>query len=1165
MLSSGDVAQMFAAQNQMFMGQNQFASQIGVANPGMSLASWGTDPRQKAFGASGTFGGHSPVSYAPTGMTGPGYGGGTKMAGGAMSLMGGAASAAAGMMFDPFSAAMAGSGIAPSLFGRSAIGMMAGGGLAGGAAAAGAAFLPMYAAQKGIQAFVGGGQQQQAIGSALGSFGFQNTSSRTGQGFSRDDAQQIGNQVRAIAHIPEMMTSVEELTKLIPKLKSSGVMSGVRDASEFNSRFKEAVKTLRDVSRVIGTTMEEASQFFEHSRSVGFLGRTDQIKNAMNVKFTAAQTGMSDQQVMQLQQSGAQMAVGRGIRRQVGAASVTNMSQQFARGMQSGNISQSDLEDMTGVSGEAAVGAAAQQMTEKLARFAESTAAGRASMMGLAEFDDKGRYKGINKELAQKYATGEVSKEDLMRRIAGFSSQQKISASRKVGSMAIEFAGATGPGGAMSFMKNVLAEGGHTGEAGKFMMQKYGFSEVEVDVMSQMEGMGMSGSGEDRQKKAFERKQQMKADIADRTDPSKIMSRIGTKMKGMGGPLSVANIEAQGAKMFSFIGKAYDEFIDDVVGNYSMELSEKGAQRLLQSFQSQKGKEDMKALFAMKMPQYSPEASSTKLGKMFAGAQGVATLGGSLLAQGGLNAAGKNFDKGVGGIASLFSGGGMSGAGDVTQQRDTMQKYFGMSGAEDSDVNARFKELKSMAGGTEDDKARQQVQDAIDHLNATGGFRDASTPADKMKMLTEELESRSSTLGIGGGRVSAVEDFIKRKGLGKGGANKMAESAMALTKTGTFSKEGFASGEAQIRDLAKKTALSIRAADDHLLKVFGDDAGKEISSAISSDSQIGTNLRNALENPAVAAALNERDDSDGARKLETALGKPKGSISEAEYRKTKEGHDRIKDALEGLSEDDKKKKKEEMGTAIGFRELMEDTKGTGVMQIAARDLADSMGSGDLKSALRKFAGAEGLDAEQGKSEVQEVITKSVGRFMDARKELQAATNSKDKGRIDAAQKKFKALTDELGTEVSGRIAQESGRFDSKAREISEGSVLSKADVSEKLGISEESLSKLGLGSSIKLDKATLAKIKQSKVGTNVAGESLVGTEAQAAKNKEEQMTKTLTSIDETNKNILSVNKLLTTTIAIAHGVTKEKIADYDKTAESQKADADSKKGMGKHG
>ena len=40
MLSSNDVAQMFAQQQNMFMGQSQYAQQIGVSNPNRVKEPW---------------------------------------------------------------------------------------------------------------------------------------------------------------------------------------------------------------------------------------------------------------------------------------------------------------------------------------------------------------------------------------------------------------------------------------------------------------------------------------------------------------------------------------------------------------------------------------------------------------------------------------------------------------------------------------------------------------------------------------------------------------------------------------------------------------------------------------------------------------------------------------------------------------------------------------------------------------------------------------------------------------------------------------------------------------------------------------------------------------------------------------------------------------------
>lgn len=1125
----------------MFMGQTQFAQNIGISNPGLSLASWGTDPRQRAFGQQGTMGGHAPVSYASGGMGGPGYGGGSKFAGSALSWGAGGASGLLSLAANPIGAFMGGMGMggagttgfmhgAADLMGASGatrgLGMMAGGGLMGGAFAAGATFLPAYAAQKAIGAYAGGAQQQQMIQTQLGGFQFQNSQSRTGQGFSREDALQIGNQVRSIAHIPEMMTSVEELTRLIPKLKSAGVMSGVRDAAEFNARFRESVKTLREVSRVMGSTMEEASKFFEHSRSVGFLGRTDQLKNVMNVQFTAGQTGMSEQQVMQLQQGGAQMAVGRGIRRSVGATAVTNMAQMFGRGMQSGRIGQSDLEDMTGAQGEAAVGAAAQQMTEKLARFAESTGAGKASMMGLAEFDEKGRYVGINKELARKYAAGEVTKEDLMRRVANFTGQQKIAATRKVGSMAIEFAGATGPGGAMSFMANVLAEGGHTGESAKYMMQRYGFSEVEVDVMSQMQGMQGMG-GEERQKKAFERKRQMEADIQDRTDPSKIMARIGTKMKS---GLGLQRAEEEGAKMFSVIGKAYDEFVDDVVGRYSVGLSEKGAQRLLQSFQSQKGKDDMKALFALKAPQ-------------------LTTVGGDRVQP---QTWGQKLSSGMG-LMSWMSTGSKEGAGDVTEQKAFMERSFGMQGKGADEINSRLRELKGLGAG--DAEMQKEVQSFITELDRDQKYTQAS-PADRLKMLSEKMEDEGSKeqLGgtggyefgkgrmVGGSRTKAIEAFKARHGLAK-----MAEVAMAGTKSLVAD---VTNAEANIREMGMKHSINIRAADEHLVNTFAShDTATAVSSAIASDIQVGHNLRSALMDDKVAAVLGgtEDDDEKGARALELALKKPEGSISPSEYRESKAAYGKIADELEKG-----KVTKQDALMAIGSRTMAEFTKDIGVSQTAAKDIVEAgMSEGELKSALKAFSSsAGGEDAYVKMQKVQDVIQSQSAAFATARKELASA--KKGSPAEKAAREKLEKLSAGMGKEITGRVSEAGSAFDRQVKDL--GNLTESIDkAASDLGVSVDDLK--GFATGDKKDqiniKEVAAKVRDKSIARMATGGAFVGTDAQKKETKDEHLDKTLSSIDSTLK-------LVNTNLAVNSMSPEGKKKYYEEHKDAAKALAEGK-------
>lgn len=1145
MLSSNDVSQMFAQQQNMFMGQSQYAQQIGVSNPNLSLAAWGTDPRQKAMGPGGTFGGHAPVSYGGAGMAGAGYGGGSKMAGGMMSLAGGVASTGLAFGMNPIGAFMGGAGMSggvANFMGAGAmsrgIGAMAGGGMAGGALAAGTMMLPVMAAQKAIGSFVGGGQEQQQIQSSLSGFGFMNQRSRTGQGFSREDAQMIGQQVRSIAHIPEMMTSVEELTKLIPKLKASGAMAGVTTASEFSSRFKEAVKTLRDVSKVMGTTMEEASQFFEHSRSVGFLGRKDQLKNAMNVQFTAAQTGMSTGAVMQMQQGGAQMAVGRGIRRRTGVDAVTSMAQNIGSGIQSGSISQDDLEDISGVSGEGAAAAVAQQMTEKLARFAEGSSAGQLSMMALSDFDPKtGKLIGINTKLAQRYARGEVNKEELKDRLQNLTREQKIAASRSTGTMAMQFAGATGLGGASAFMGNVLEEGGHRGEeAKKYMMQKYGFTEVEVETMSKMEGMGVGS--DDRKKRSLERKRKMEAEISERTDPSKIMARIGAKLKSGTG---VAAAEEAGAKMFSFIGGAFDEFIDDVVGRYSVQLSEEGARKMTESFRSGQGRKQLAEVFgkAMGGPKFTLVGQANTLSKLVGTAMNpLAILGG----QSGVNAAGLGVEGVMKGFSQMVVGAGRDEVGDdPTRQRDFLRSQFGAAGDTTASMSARFKELRGIGAGAS--AARSSMRDVISHLDAKGKFSEAGSE-DQIRMIQEELggdgpSEATSMLAPGLALYQQAKKMYQEWKYGaamKFAADKnLSKAELAVALTDRIKDPSF--GEASLRDVMKNSARDIKAAQNNLRSQLGDEAdgvseimavggaasdvimamtsGDEKGNAIKAimDSGMSSDEKQAkLKELGHDVSLGDVDRIDETHRTIAAVTRS-GSPEERAEKSAK-----IREALQGVQGANQRKDQ-----AMAFQALEEAAQG-----VQSKSLKDAMlGLGATKVSRRDGESEEDYTSRVSNTQKEKLDTLHSQLAGYSKRLIETSGKGKEKERD--------ALLKELGPEMA-EILMNSTKGGSK-KGISGGSG-SRADFAKSLGLSESDLGDFmqdefkGGKASWTADQAIKAKAEASAGG---ALGDIVGAKEKKDKSPEGRAEKLNKTLDDLNVTMSKTNTLL----AIQGGMKKD--------------------------
>lgn len=572
MPTSGEIAGMFQAQQAAFAQQNHFANNIGPTSPFGGIGAWGSSPVggfQSAGAGFPGMGAPPPVfNYQPAGVT-AGYGSGTRFAGTAMSAAGAVGSAImpaigiAGMLgvggsianaLDPISGFMKGYG------GMSARGIM--GGLAG---AAGPLALAYTAAQLG-SSFMHGGHQQQMVQSQLGQFQHFNAASRTGQGFSRQDARDIGQTIRSLSEVPELMTSMEELTRLLPKMRQMGMMQGIRDASEFQTRFKEAIGTISKMAKYMGTTMEEATKFFEHSRSMGMFDRKDQLQNMINAQFTSGMTGMTMGETMQMQQGGAQMAQQFGARRRYGAQGVTNIAQRLALARENGNIEEGLIQDVTGLEGPAGDAAAAQKMYGFMMNLSR-TAPGQAIIAGAMKRNEEGKVV-LDEEVVRKVNAGQMSLEEIKGRAEKLSHEDKIAFRYQAANLGAQFAGKVD---VAKFVSGLVAGKGQ--DAGKLVLQQLSggsMSEADIELLSQLGGGGGRGADMDNMVKI----QQREHNIAEQTDPSRIWKRLKTRMHAS----TFGHVEKSGAEFFDFLGKEYDSFIDDLVGRHVVSLSKGGAE-----------------------------------------------------------------------------------------------------------------------------------------------------------------------------------------------------------------------------------------------------------------------------------------------------------------------------------------------------------------------------------------------------------------------------------------------------------------------------------------------------------------------------------------------------------------------------------------------------------
>ncbi len=582
MLSSTDVSQMFASQQGALAQQVAFSQQIGVNAP----VSGGFMRPPPSF--PGIVPPPPVFSYAPNGL-GRGYEGGNRFAGSVMSGLGGAASltgtglgiasmfgrmGAIAPLLDPIAGGIAGYG-----------GMGVAGALAGAALPIGLA----AGAGMGVHSFVHGGQQFSMMNRTLSqNFQFLNPASRSGQGFDRTSMEGISSMIHQLSQVPDLMTNFDELTRLVPKLRQIGTMQGVRGASDFSKRFKEQIQTLREMSKVLGTTMEEAADFFAHSKSVGFNSTQKQMQNAMAVQFTASQTGMQNGQVMQMQQMGANMATSMGVRREVGATAITNMAQMLQRGVDRGAIKQSLLEDITGQQGAAAIGAGAGVFTNLVSQLGQSSSMGEMSMLALADFDKNGKFSGINKARARAFQRGDLSTSEMRHIVGSLSTQQKISATARMPEIAMQYAGETGPGGLGSFALQLA--GGNREKALRELELNSGGAINAATGDAMLDMAGQSGIGSQEQE-LFSAMKKREAAIKQRTDPKILLEKFKTKVKAQ----TLGRLEETGGEFLDKVGRVYDNFVDDLVGRAVVSMTDESVKKLKGVF-SNGGKTELQDL-----------------------------------------------------------------------------------------------------------------------------------------------------------------------------------------------------------------------------------------------------------------------------------------------------------------------------------------------------------------------------------------------------------------------------------------------------------------------------------------------------------------------------------------------------------------------------------------
>lgn len=482
--------------------------------------------------------------------------------GGAMNTMGaiGGPMASLGTMaigMDPMSAAMRG-------FGSGGLA----GGVMGGLGSAGFGMMASYGAG---QMFTGA-QQQQALNSSMRqNFGFRNQFG--GSGFTGSDTSQIGGTMRQMAMQQGPggeMVGFEELGRLASNMGRMGMAQGVRDAKDFSDKFREMIKTVKEIASSMGSSLEEAQKMMVGMRGAGIFKNADASKFASMIRAGASAGGLSQPELTSMMSIGSQISRSMGGRGIAGAKAGIETLTNIGVAQQMGFISEESIYNATGLTGVEGRQAMATQQLQTAASFIR-TNKGRYAMAAMAD------------------KNGNLSKSDVEAFMYGGQSVEETRSRANHNLAGV---------GRANFIRN---EGRLRGE----MLGKFGGLAPAVMMRGWMQGKGIDiDSMGDREMLFFQRQTGMGRDEADNMvqmmrnlpqlmrqrnisaqddDFSKRMNlrQQHTGIEGIKHKLEAAkasvqnNLQQAGADFYSEGANVIDRYINKLTGTYVQEYNSK--------------------------------------------------------------------------------------------------------------------------------------------------------------------------------------------------------------------------------------------------------------------------------------------------------------------------------------------------------------------------------------------------------------------------------------------------------------------------------------------------------------------------------------------------------------------------------------------------------------
>ena len=327
-----------------------------------------------------------------------------------------------------------------------------------------------------------------------------------GLGPSRAGLQQIGEATRELAKIPGLMTEVEELNSIMKKMTQAGMMQGARNISDFRQKFTQSINMLKDMSMVLGSTLEEAAGVAAELHKMGIVGAKDKLRLATGIQVSSmVGTGMAPELISQTVGSSLQMAQAMGGKSRIAASQGTLQTiQSMTIANQMGLIDEQKVADLTGFTGEQGIASLAAMTQQKISGMMMNSGLGQAMTAAMSEVKD-GKFTGkLDAELVERFKAGAISKEELAKLGSQKLSGKDAGASfvRKRGSLSFNAAQAIGFEGVLNQIGSMVDEVGQGNEdlvalvAKNFLDGDQGLADVLLKMSAERRDISLKSKDE---------------------------------------------------------------------------------------------------------------------------------------------------------------------------------------------------------------------------------------------------------------------------------------------------------------------------------------------------------------------------------------------------------------------------------------------------------------------------------------------------------------------------------------------------------------------------------------------------------------------------------------------------------------------------------------------